>query len=56
MATQPDAQVTVQHLHHAALLHRKMAGRALTEEQRMQLERHRSQLQLAARARGERTP
>lgn len=53
MAIQPDARVTIGHLHTAATLHRKMAGIVLTEEQRLQLQRHQSQLQREAAARGE---
>lgn len=54
MATQPDAQATINHLHTAVLHHRRVSGIALTEEQRVQLERERNQVELAAMARGER--
>lgn len=54
MALQPDARVTEGHLKAAALLHRRMAGIVLTEEQHLALERHRSQVVQAAQLRGER--
>lgn len=54
MATQPDAQATINHLHTAVLQHRRASGIALTEEQRLQLERARNEAEMAALARGER--
>lgn len=56
MTAQPDARVTIGHLHTTAVLHRKMAGHALSEAQRLQVERQRDQVRLAAIAAGERVP
>lgn len=54
MAIQPSARVTAGHLKTAATLHRKMAGIVLTEEQRLEWERQRTQVRMEARAAGER--
>lgn len=56
MAIEPDARKTVGHLHAAALLHRRMAGIVLTEEQQLQLRQHRLGVEQAAQARGEKRP
>lgn len=55
MTLQPDARVTIQHLHHATLHERKASGVVLTEEQQHQLEAHRAQVLRDAQLRGERT-
>lgn len=53
MALTPDARVTIGHLKTAATLHRKVSGIVLTEEQNLELERHKSQLEREASLRGE---